>query len=78
VAGSALAAATVAKGPDSHYVEGVRLSFAATRAPLLAAMKRTGLEEKIGQELIDESIEHSIRAFLIFQNQMATQAKEAE
>ena len=47
--------------------KGITLSFAEVKSPLREAMRRTGLEEQIGQEQFHESVEEAVQAYLMQQ-----------
>ena len=55
--------------------KGIRLCFAEAKSPL-RAMKRTGLEEKIGADHFYESIENGVQEF--FRHQKVSQDEHHE
>jgi MFS superfamily sulfate permease-like transporter len=55
----------------------IGISFAEAKSSLRAAMRRTGLEEKIGSEHFYESIEGGVQAFLQPQRETVDQTGEA-
>lgn len=67
----------LAKLVDDLAARGIELSVAAAKSSVRQAMRRTGLDQKIGNERFHESIGLGVQAALQFQSQKISKTEEA-